>query len=316
MPISIRTLRSRCPETLVDTLDGAFGLSTWAGDTALWKTPAGPLRATISGIDAIAMGGRRVRGAITVIQQVLNESPRAAKEMVARHNTQPALGVAVVPSASPCTVDVVSRAWMLADEAQDWDKLGLNLSIAAISHMATCVEYRAGAPVKRLPHHDHPCRWHPSEFIALVAGLHDAGEVVHVGGRTLVAQLQSVLGWPPEALEGGDPRLALSGEFFHSVLGAGLAAEVSVSIDLARAPADRLARQLNLLELNRPTGPALFGAWAIDPTGQKLMYSSFWPNLGWVPALLPRIADWSVERLALVKDCVFHAMVNRVSTGS
>jgi hypothetical protein len=243
-----------------------------------------------------------VRGAIDVVQQVFLGSPKEANAMVVRHNTQPGLGLASIVLGSPSVVEVSSRACLFGDEAEDQDKLGLNLAIAAISHMATSAEYSAGKPVKRLPQHDYPCRWDLTEFISLMSVMHQAGDVVGLSGHTVIAQLRSLGDWLPGLTEGADARLAVSGEHFHSVLGAGLAVEVSVCINLGRPAAKRLTSHLNELELRTLIAPPLFGAWAMDPTGQRLLFASFWPNIGWVPALLPRIATWSVERLGLVKD--------------
>ena len=302
MPVANETLRVRCPEAFVATLDGTFGPARWSRNAAHWKTPAGPLRATISDIDAIAIGGRRVHGAIDVVQQIRLGSPKEAKAMAARHNTQPGLGLASVVPGIPSVIEVASRACLFADEAKDGDRLGLNLAIAAICHMATSMEYGAGKPVKRLPQHDEPCRWDRREFFTMMWIMDRAGDVVSFDGCTLIAQLKSLGDWLPGVTARADARLALSGEHFHSVLGAGLAVEVSVCIGLGRVAANRFASRLNELELKRVMGPPLFGAWAIDLTAQRLLFSSFWPNVGYVPNLLPRIATWSVERLELVNN--------------
>lgn len=302
MPSSLRARSASCPDSFVETLEGTFGPAKRAGNTVAWQSLAGPVRAILSDVDAIVAGGRRVRGAITVVQQLLLNSPKQAKAMVGLHNTTPGLGVARVDSKAPATVEVISRGNFHADEAEDNEKLGVHLAIAAICNMVSSLDYGAGPSEKRLPRHDQPCRWKPAEFISLAWVLDTAGDSVSVNGSTFVGQLLSLRSEFTELPEGGDPRLAISGEYRHPSFGKGLAAELSICIDLPLRAARRLAQYLNALEVNRTVGPPLLGAWSVDPTGQRLLYASFFPNVGYVPNLLPRIAAWSGERLHAVKD--------------
>lgn len=302
VPSIKRIRRSGYQEYFLDTLDGTLSPGTWTGDTVQWKSEAGPVCATLSDFDAIVAGGRRVTGAITIVQQFFLLSAKKASEVVSCQNSAPGLGVARANEEAPSIVEVVSRGNFYAGEAEDNELLAITLAIAAVCHVVSNLNYGAGLSEKRLPQHDHPCRWKPAEFITLAWLLDDVGDKVSVNGSTFIAQMHSLRGWLPELPNNGDPRLAISGEYRHPSLGKGLAVELSFCISLPLRAARKLASHLNLIEVNRAVGPPLFGAWNVDPTRRRLVFASFWPNVSYVPGLLPRIVGWSGERLVAVRD--------------
>ncbi len=302
MPADFRALEARRPKRFINGIASFMGAANWSGDTAHWNTPTGPLRAEWSKLDAIAIGGRRVRGVIDVAQQVLVRSPEEAKAMVERHNRQPSLGLASVLPGPPAVVEMTSRACLYDNDQTVKESLDMILLTAAMCHVAISREYAGMQPANRLPTHDEPCRWRPAELIELKSAMEEMGDVVSLSDHTLVAKFSSMGDRLPGGADSTGAQLALSGSHRHSVMGAGLAVELCVSISPGREAANALVSHLNQLEMNRWIGPPLFGAWCTDPKGRHLVFGSFFPNLAWSPDFLPRIASWSEERLALVKN--------------
>jgi hypothetical protein len=58
-----------------------------------------------------------------------------------------------------------------------------------------------------------------------------------------------------------------------------MAVEATLRVGTTKGQASRLVSSLNRMEADSLTGPPLLGAWALNVSGQRLSFESFWPNL-------------------------------------
>jgi hypothetical protein len=115
MPSDHHTRHLNCPASFIDTLSGVFGRPLWSGNSIHWTSAAGPVRAAVRALDAVTVDGRKLQGAISVVQELHLASPELARAIVARHNQEPGLGAAFVVDGSPDIVEVVSRVTWYRD---------------------------------------------------------------------------------------------------------------------------------------------------------------------------------------------------------
>jgi hypothetical protein len=286
------------PISFLEILDSAFGSANWKAGTAEWATPAGRLFAAFKRLDARTATGQRVTGAVTVTLQLRPTSAQWTEVIITRHRTIPGMGAAYIASAPAAHVEVISRVCLLEDEQEDHETLGVHLAAAAISHMVASAVNPSEVAAAVLSQKEDPSAWSEAEFLDLTkmmmhhemdARLDDSGLVVALSDGEVPARLA----------DPSSSRLGLSASCRHPALGRGLAAELSIPLIATPARAFDIARQLNDLELRWIVGSPLFGSWILDPNGGRLLHASFWPNLAHVPNLLPRIATWQAERLAL-----------------
>jgi hypothetical protein len=142
--------------------------------------------------------------------------------------------------------------------------------------------------------------------MSLAGQMHRRGGRVRIDGPNLVARLGCPDGWLPDAEDNSDPTLVLSTQCVHSSQGHGLAVEASLCLGPPEQQASTLVSRLNRMEADSITGPPLLGAWALNLSGQRLAFRSFWPNLAYIPGFLDHIATWQVHRLELAKDALTH----------
>ena len=301
MPSDHHTRHLNCPASFIDTLSGVFGRPLWSGNSIHWTSAAGPVRAAVRALDAVTVDGRKLQGAISVVQELHLASPE-----LARHNQEPGLGAAFVVDGSPDIVEVVSRVTWYRDEEDIRNKLGVTLAIAALTNMTASLDYGAGHPLPRLPQHDQPSRWSEQDLMSLARQMHRLGGRVWVAGPNLVARLSCSEALFPGTEDTGDPTVVMSTQCVHPSLGRGLAMEASLCLGLPEQQASTLASRLNRMEAGSITGPPLLGAWALNLSGQRLSFRSFWPNLAYIPGFLDHIATWQLQRLELAKDALTH----------
>jgi hypothetical protein len=258
--------------------------------------------------------GRRVTGAVTVALRLRFRSAQWAEVIMTRHSTTPGLGAAYIVPTAATQVDVISRVSLFEDEKEDRETLGVHLATAAISHMVSSAVSPAEVAATVLPHKDNPSAWGHIEFLHLACIMVRQQREVRSNATELVAALGRDADQLPNCLSDlTSPRLCMSASRRHPALGRGLAAELSIELKAPAVKASGIARQLNALELNWVTGPPLFGSWMVDPDGGRLLFASFWPNLARVPQLLPRIATWQAERLALASHALRYITRQRAS---
>ena len=75
MPSDHHTRHLNCPASFIDTLSGVFGRPLWSGNSIHWTSAAGPVRAAVRALDAVTVDGRKLQGAITVVQEFRLASP-------------------------------------------------------------------------------------------------------------------------------------------------------------------------------------------------------------------------------------------------
>jgi hypothetical protein len=264
-------------------------------------------KATVLASDALTTDGRQLQGAMKVVQELRLASPELAQAIAARHNHEPGLGTAFVVDGSPDIVEVVSRITWYRDEEDIRDKLGLTLAVAALSNMTTSLDYGVRHPLAPLPHHDQPSRWGGQEFLFLAWQMHRRGDRPWIDGSRLVSKITFPEDWLPGAEDNGDPTVVLSAQCVHPSLGKGMAAEATIRVGRTKEQASGLVSSLNRMEADSITGPPLFGAWALNASGQRLSFESFWPNLAHIPGFIDDIATWQVQRLELARDALILA---------